>query len=123
MDDGVFTFLLRKLHALFVGTPNLESRVIQLRGHSPPCRLLRSPRTMPRERSQVSPRIGPGRRCDVLQYLEGLQYASACADVVATGSPLTKEKMLSILKAQAAGLTVKGAVREEYLSSMGLSRL
>ena len=56
-------------------------------------------------------------------YLEGLQFASACADVVATGNPLTEERMSKILKAQAVVMTVRGQVREEYKASMGLYRL
>ena len=56
-------------------------------------------------------------------YLEGLQFASACADVVATGNPLTEENMAAILRAQASVMTVRGQVREEYQASMSLSRL
>ncbi len=59
----------------------------------------------------------------LFNYLEGLQFAPEHTDVVATGNPLTKEKMSSILKTQAAVMTVRGAVREEYLASMILSRL
>ena len=57
-------------------------------------------------------------------YLEqGLQFAAVCCDVVAAGKLLTNERMSSILLAQAAVMTVRGTVREEYLASMSLSRL
>ena len=58
-----------------------------------------------------------------LNYLEGMQFASACASIVASGSELTDEEMARMLKAQAAVMTAKGAVRDEILASMELSRL
>ena len=61
-------------------------------------------------------------RC-FFNYLEGLQFASACADVVATGEPLTEERMSAIEERMAVVMTVRGPVREEYKASMGLSRL
>ena len=56
-------------------------------------------------------------------YLEGIQFASACADSVATYGELSEDRMDTILKAQASVMTVRGQVREEYIASMGLSRL
>lgn len=108
---------------LFVGTPNLESRVIQLHNE-----LAASPRSISAkddaEKSFRSFLISVWDE-DVMffNYLEGLQFASACADVVAAGNPLTEERMTAILKAQAVVMTVRGQVREEYKASMGLSRL
>jgi SpoVK/Ycf46/Vps4 family AAA+-type ATPase len=108
---------------LFVGTPNLESRVIQL------CSQLASV-PVPQSAKDDAKEAYRSYLISVwtddamfFNYLEGLQFASACADVVATGNPLTQERMSSILIAQAAVLTVRGAVREEYLASMDLSRL
>lgn len=108
---------------LFVGTPNLESRVIQLRG-----RLAAVPASEDAKEEAVEAfRSYLGSVWDedamFFNYLEGLQFASACADVVATGNPLTEERMSKILKAQAVVMTVRGQVREEYKASMGLYRL
>lgn len=108
---------------LFVGTPNLESRVIQLRNQLA---------SMPVSQGDKDEAEGAFRSflssvwsedAMFFNYLEGLQFASACANVVAAGSPLTEERMAAILKAQATVMTVRGQVREEYAASMGLSRL
>ena len=108
---------------LFVGTPNLESRVIQLRNQLASMPVSQSEKEDAEEafRSFLSSVWSE----DVIffNYLEGLQFASACANVVTTGSSLTDERMAAILKAQATVMTVRGQVREEYEASMGLSRL
>lgn len=108
---------------LFVGTPNLESRVIQLRNQLASVPVSQSEKEDAEEafRSFLSSVWSE----DVMffNYLEGLQFASACANVVTSRSSLTDERMASILKAQAPVMTVRGQVREEYESSMGLSRL
>jgi hypothetical protein len=108
---------------LFVGTPNLESRVIQLRSQLAPLPVSQGVKDEAEESFRSHLRSVWSDDAMFFNYLEGLQFASACADVVATGNPLTKERMSSILIAQAAVMTVRGAVREEYLASMGLSRL
>lgn len=108
---------------LFVGTPNLESRVIQLRSQLASIPVPQRVKDDAEEAYRsylISVWIEDAM---FFNYLEGLQYASACADVVATGNPLTEERMSAILIAQAAVMTVRGAVREEYLASMDLSRL
>ena len=56
-------------------------------------------------------------------YLEDMQFALACAQVVAEGNYLMDERMEAILKAQSVVMTVRGVVRDEYKASMGLSRL
>ncbi len=108
---------------LFVGTPNLEARIIQLRSKLEGVPVSQQAKDEAEEafRSFLSSVWDD----DVMffNYLEGLQFASACADVVATGSPLTVERMSAILKAQAVVMTIRGEVREEYKASMGLSRL
>lgn len=58
-----------------------------------------------------------------MNYLEGLQFATACADIVISGMELTSAEMSKILKSQAAVMTVRGSVRDEFVASMGLSRL
>ena len=108
---------------LFVGTPNLESRVIQLRSQLAPLPVSQGVKDEAEESFRSHLRSVWSDDAMFFNYLEGLQFASACADVLATGNPLTKERMSSILIAQAAVMTARGAVREEYLASMGLSRL
>ena len=108
---------------LFVGTPNLESRVTQLRSQLASVPVSQSVKDDAEGAFRSHLRSVWSDDAMFFNYLEGLQFASACADVVATGNPLTNEKMSSILKTQAAVMTVRGAVREEYLASMGLSRL
>eukprot|EP00541_Cyclophora_tenuis_P019642 CAMPEP_0116573724 /NCGR_PEP_ID=MMETSP0397-20121206/18959_1 /TAXON_ID=216820 /ORGANISM="Cyclophora tenuis, Strain ECT3854" /LENGTH=90 /DNA_ID=CAMNT_0004102333 /DNA_START=179 /DNA_END=451 /DNA_ORIENTATION=+ len=58
-----------------------------------------------------------------MNYLEGMQFATACANVVAHGGELTDDIMAPILKQQASVMTVRGPVRLEYTGSMNLSRL
>ena len=107
---------------LFVGTPNLDSRVIQLA-------------------QQLEGRIDETRRQAALDayrsflqsvwtqdamfmnYLEGIQFASACARIVLSDRPLTKSEMNKLLTQQAMVMTVRGSARDDYLASMELSRL
>jgi hypothetical protein len=58
-----------------------------------------------------------------MNFLEGLQFATACADMVIAGVELSKIEMSNILKNQAAVMTVRGTVRDEFIASMELSRL
>ncbi|CAJ1963480.1 unnamed protein product [Cylindrotheca closterium] len=58
-----------------------------------------------------------------MNYLEGVQFASACADLVSSHQrPPTVREMKMILRQQAAVMTVRGAAREEFLTSMEMSR-
>eukprot|EP01083_Nonionella_stella_P044094 118883_1 len=103
---------------LFVGTPNLESRVVQLRDQ---LATVPAPQGVKEEAEEVFRSFLDSVWDDdamFLNYLEGLQFASACAEVVATGNSLTKERMSAALKAQAVVMTVRGQVREEYIASM-----
>lgn len=105
---------------LFVGTPNLESRVSQFREM-----LTVDARTRERAVQAFHSFLQVVWSQDVMfmNYLEAVQFASACADVVADTGELSNEKMSSILKQQSAVMTVRGnAPREEYISSMSLSR-
>eukprot|EP00978_Attheya_sp_CCMP212_P011312 scaffold27876_cov51-Attheya_sp.AAC.5 len=107
----------------FVGTPNLEARCIQLRN-----KLATLP-VSEEERQEVEVTFRTFLEsvwtddAMFMNYLEGIQFASACANVVASGSKLTNEQMAQILQTQAAVMTVRGSVRDEYLASMELSRL
>eukprot|EP00584_Thalassiosira_punctigera_P008779 CAMPEP_0172541276 /NCGR_PEP_ID=MMETSP1067-20121228/12103_1 /TAXON_ID=265564 ORGANISM="Thalassiosira punctigera, Strain Tpunct2005C2" /NCGR_SAMPLE_ID=MMETSP1067 /ASSEMBLY_ACC=CAM_ASM_000444 /LENGTH=787 /DNA_ID=CAMNT_0013327281 /DNA_START=87 /DNA_END=2450 /DNA_ORIENTATION=- len=108
---------------LFVGTPNLESRVIQLRNQLAVVPVQQSVKEEAEESFRSFLSLVWDEDAMFFNYLEGLQYASACADLVATGNPLTEDRMSAILKAQAAVMTVRGQVRDEYKASMGLYRL
>jgi hypothetical protein len=108
---------------LFVGTPNLDARCIQFRD-----KLSKFP--LDDDTKQKSERTYRNFLQSVwdedsmfFNYLEGMQYASACADYVASGSELNDDFMASILKVQAAVITCRGTVRDEYIASMELSRL
>lgn len=109
---------------LFVGTPNLEARC-----------------TLFRQQLSTIGSVDEGVKTAALasyreflssvwtetamfmNYLESLQFAKACADVVASESSLEEEVMSSLLDMQKAVMTVRGSVRDEFLASMGLSRL
>ena len=60
-----------------------------------------------------------------MNYLEGLQFAEACVQSLIKNDHhlLTNEAMKAILQQQAAVMTVRGATREEFLSSMEFTRL
>lgn len=109
---------------LFVGTPNLESRVWQFKQKL-------SGKVRRRVFKQAVQNFRDflksvwSQDAMFMNYLEGMQFAAACADLVddSTKAPLTPEEMSAVLKQQAAVMTVRGAAREEYTASMGLSRL
>lgn len=110
---------------LFVGTPNLESRVILLKQAMDKCG------------------VAPGLQQDALEsfrdflesvwsvdgdarfmnYLEGKQFADSLAKIAASGQKFKAEELHRILEQQAAVMTCRGAVREEYKAQMDLSRL
>ena len=108
---------------LFVGTPNLEARVIQLRGQLASLPLQQGVKDETEEAFREYLSSVWNDNVMFFNYLEGVQFATACARVVASGEKLTAEKMEEILKAQAVVMTVRGQVRDEYVSSMNLSRL
>lgn len=109
---------------LFVGTPNLEARVIQFRN------------ALPSQVTESSRNTAIDEYCGFLQtvwfddamymnYLEGLQFASACAALVSNHPDfkLDCEQMSTIFDRQAAVMTVRGPARDEYLAAMKLSRV
>uniref|UniRef100_A0A7S1FWK7 ATPase AAA-type core domain-containing protein n=1 Tax=Corethron hystrix TaxID=216773 RepID=A0A7S1FWK7_9STRA len=108
---------------LFVGTPNLDARCIQF------CdKLASSPIT--NEQSSAAEAVYRTFLTKVwsedamfMNYLEGMQFASSCADVIMREGDLSEEAMASILNTQAAVMTVRGTVRDEYIASMDMSRL
>uniref|UniRef100_A0A7S4K6L8 AAA+ ATPase domain-containing protein n=1 Tax=Odontella aurita TaxID=265563 RepID=A0A7S4K6L8_9STRA len=109
---------------LFVGTPNLESRVEQFKQ-----KLAAGGAIQEDERSKAITTYRSFLEsvwtddAMYMNYLEGMQFASACADMVLSGEELSKREMTAILKQQAAVMTVRGAAREEFIASMELSRL
>ena len=107
---------------LFVGTPNLESRVSQFRDILAGTTDVRKRETA-LEAFRSFLQVVWSQDVMFMNYLEAVQFASACADVVAAEGELKNEKMSAILKQQTAVMTVRGsAPREEYISSMALSR-
>jgi hypothetical protein len=108
---------------LFVGTPNLAARIIQLR---------QKLADVPVEEDKKQQALATyesflasvwSQEARFMNYLEGLQFAKACANVVAQGRELNEEELNALLMAQAAVLTVRGQVREEFIASMELTRL
>jgi SpoVK/Ycf46/Vps4 family AAA+-type ATPase len=108
---------------LFVGTPNLSARTMLFRSQLASVPVAQDAKDEA-EKSLTS-FLSSVWEEDIMffNYLESLQFASACADVVAKGNELTEDTMATILKAQTKVMTVRGAVREEFVASMGLSRL
>lgn len=108
---------------LFVGTPNLESRVIQFKQ--------KLAETAVEENAKENAIAAYRGFLDSVwtedamffNYLEGIQFASACTDIVLSDRELSKKEMATILKQQAAVMTVRDSAREEYTESMELSRL
>jgi ribosomal protein S3AE len=58
-----------------------------------------------------------------MNYLEGMQFASSCVDLLVREGELKIESMERILTKQASVMTVRGSARDEYITSMELSRL
>jgi hypothetical protein len=106
---------------LFVGTPNRKSRVILLDQ-----KLVGIDEEIKKKAMEAYDNYLEevwAQEAMFMNYLEGLQFATACANIVNTGFELTKTEMSQILKTQAAVMTVRGSVRDEFIASMELSRL
>ena len=64
-----------------------------------------------------------------MNYLEGKQFASRVASMVETSRRvggeglIDEDELQQILAQQAAVMTARGTVREEYVAQMGLSRM
>lgn len=108
---------------LFVGTPNLEARCIQLRQKLVGVAVSEERKQKAEETYRSFLESVWTEDAMFMNYLEGMQYAAACANIVASGAELTNDEMATILKTQAAVMTARGAVRDEYLASMEMSRL
>ena len=136
---------------LLVGTPNLQSRIIQFKQqlHKATTILHSSASTSSvpddaamnaTKNKNVISNIDTEKVTDsyrsflvnnwsqdamFMNYLEGLQFAEACVQSLIKNDHhlLTNEAMKAILQQQAAVMTVRGATREEFLSSMEFTRL
>ena len=100
---------------LFVGTPNLTSRVIQFEqelsllgqvSDEVKANAIEAYKSYLREKWSKTAMF--------MNYLEGKRFASSCAEIVAAKNNLSKEDMSPLLKKQAAVMTVRGAARDEY---------
>ncbi|CAJ1951994.1 unnamed protein product [Cylindrotheca closterium] len=110
---------------LFVGTPNLEAKVLQLRTKMASMPISKETKKRTEEKFRSFLESAWEKDAMFMNYLEGIQFATTCANIVATQGEegLTEEAMSVILDTQAAVMTARGAVREEYLASMDMSRL
>jgi len=108
---------------LFVGTPNLDAKCIMLVNK---LSLGGFDEDVKQTALAVYREFLTERWTDdvmFMNYLEGLQFASSCADLLAREGELKKESMEHILSKQANVMTVRGSARDEYVTSMELSRL
>jgi len=110
---------------LFVGTPNLQARVIQLQNEL---------ESMSLDHSQMADAVKVyqsylesvwAQDAMFMTYLEGVQFAKACASLLqnSPNKTLDVDQMAVVFSQQAAVMTVRGAVREEYTASMQMSRV
>lgn len=107
---------------LFVGTPNLEARVVLLNQRLASVPLSSEEKHIVVDKYTRYLEFVWTENAMFMNYLESKQYANAIGDIVASGSQLTEDEMSLILNAQAAVMTVRGPVRDEYIASMDLSR-
>ncbi|CAB9501091.1 metalloprotease FTSH [Seminavis robusta] len=108
---------------LFVGTPNLESRMIQFQKKLEEVPETKKVKTAAVQTYRKFLESEWSNDAMYMNYLEGMQFASACARIVASRRQLTVEELSSIHSQQAAVMTVRRSVRDEFVASMGLTRL
>ena len=123
---------------LFVGTPNLESRVIQFQQALQDMNIVDPTITndaVDIYRKFLESNWSIDQDAMFMNFLEGKQFATSAANIVATNmmaatsfdavgtAVLQEDDLQTILDQQASVMTVRGAVREEYIASMDLSRL
>ena len=108
---------------LFVGTPNLDSRVNMMRQQLVGVALSEKDKQAALQAYTDFLSANWKDSAMFMNYLEGMQFARACADLVQAGTKLSEKTLSPILETQKAVMTVRGSVREEFIASMGLSRL
>ncbi|KAL3919683.1 MAG: hypothetical protein SGILL_003636 [Bacillariaceae sp.] len=108
---------------VFVGTPNLDSRIILLE------QAMSKTSVSDNAKSQA---IGTYRQfleskwkenAMFMNYLESKQFATSVAGIVSRGRALEEKELEPIFAQQAAVMTARGQVREEYVAQIDLSRL
>lgn len=105
---------------LFVGTPNLQARIIQYQQALKQRRGIENDAPLVQKYRAFLQSVWT-QDAMFMNFLEGRQFASACADL---GSGLRRRDMETMFGQQAAVMTVRGtALREEYLQSMEASRI
>jgi SpoVK/Ycf46/Vps4 family AAA+-type ATPase len=109
---------------LFVGTPNLDARVTLLE------QALSKVTTVPDEAKDEAKAVYKKflaskwkKDAMFMNYLEGKQFANSVAGIISSGRTLEESELNRILSQQAAVMTARGQVREEYIAQMDLSRL
>lgn len=110
---------------LFVGTPNLDSRVLlfeqAISGVVASDEDRKKAMMVFREfLESVWTEDGDAM---FMNYLEGKQFATSVANILASGREVDAAELQLILDQQAAVMTCRGAVRDEYKAQMDLSRL
>ena len=110
---------------LFVGTPNLEARVILFEQALSTIVLSEEEKkkatmTFKEFLNSVWSEDGDAM---FMNYLEGKQFATSAANILTRGRELEISELDLILKQQAAVMTCRGPVRDEYKAQMDLSRL
>ena len=138
---------------LFVGTPNLSSRLVQFQQKLTGLGLSREEKQAALQSYQeflqnfwtedamfmtylegTEPTFATGFRISwttdsshihahFFLVIVGAQFAATCARMVASRKTLDQAAMATMMKQQAAVMTVRSSVREEYVLSMALSRL
>lgn len=108
---------------LFVGTPNQEARIIQFEQQLAALAVDEVIKTGALQTYSKFLAAVWTKDAMFMNYLEGIQFAKSCASIVASSGELTEEAMQSILDTQAVVMTVRGSTRDEFISSMELSRL
>ena len=110
---------------LFVGTPNLEARVIL-------CQQALSSVSAPHEskeraietyRTFLQSTWSEDGDVMFMNYLESRQFATSIAKLIANGVILDETELSRILRQQAAVMTCRGAVRDEYKAQITMSRI
>jgi len=110
---------------LFVGTPNLNSRVVQLRqalGGVVASEEVKE-ETLKTYTDYLEETWSLESDVMFFNFLEGRQSAAAVANIVSSrGRSPEREELEQLLMQQATVMTVRGSVREEFIASMDLSR-
>lgn len=110
---------------LFVGTPNLQARIVLLEEALEKRSVMGEMKenALQEYRAFLESVWSLEGDAPFMNYLEGKQLATSVANIVASGRPLERAELQRILDQQATVMTCRGSVREEYKAQMELSRL